>query len=164
MNAQFQCLRCGRCCLVAGEILHVSQSDVDRWRKANRIDILDKLWLNSFLCERCGISWPAWQGENYPECGKHSDKGDYYWLDQRRPRDFFSQQMAGPRCPFLKKTREKDEYSCLIHDNKPEICRNFPQLVENEVTENEIECIEWKCEGYLKWKKRRGNSSKHEHR
>jgi Fe-S-cluster containining protein len=141
----------------------VSQKDVDRWKNENRIDILDKLWLNSFVCEHCNISWPAWQGDNCPMCGKHSDDGIYYWLDQRRPRDFFSQQMASPRCPFLKKTRGKDEYSCLIHETKPEICRGFPQLDENEVTGNEEECIEWGCKGYSKWKKKREKGSKHEY-
>jgi Fe-S-cluster containining protein len=154
MNNAFDCVRCGRCCLYAGPILHIEQVDVDRWCKEGRQDILSKLFQSHFICEDCEEEWPSHAGNKCPSCGNRSDVGSYYWLDSRAPLHPLAQLMASPRCPFLKKVRKKDEYFCKIHDTKPEICMDFPDLDPKVVTNNEEECIEWGCKGYLKWKEK----------
>jgi Fe-S-cluster containining protein len=152
MNIQFSCLRCGRCCKVAGEVLHITQNDVDRWEREGRKDILEKLFLVRMSCSNCNIEWPPHVGENCPECGKVSKSGVYYWLDPRMPKNWLAQLMGSPKCPFLKKIWNKDEYLCGINETKPEICREFPVLDSKEKTKNEAECISWGCEGYFRWK------------
>jgi Fe-S-cluster containining protein len=154
MKNEFRCLRCGRCWIEAGPTLHVAQNDVERWKAERRKDILSKLWLNQLVCRECDIEWPPWEGKKCPECGKHPTDAVYYWLDPRSPMTVFSQLLANPRCPFLRKVRKKDEYLCIIHETKPDICRDFPELEESKVTDNEEECIEWGCKGYRAWKKK----------
>ena len=66
--------------------------------------------------------------------------------------NYLAQLLGAPRCPFLRKVG-KGKYLCGIHKTKPRICQEFPELNESEVTKNEEECIDWKCKGYMKWKK-----------
>jgi hypothetical protein len=42
--------------LEAGPTLHISQSDVERWKAEVRKDILQKVFLNQLVCEHCNIS------------------------------------------------------------------------------------------------------------
>jgi Fe-S-cluster containining protein len=154
MNAQFECLRCGRCCKTAGDVLHITQKDVDRWKTEGRNDILSKLFLVRLACTRCNVEWPPHTGGKCPQCGGSSVDGVYYWLDLKMPKNWFAQLMGSPRCPFLKKIRNKSEYSCRINETKPEICREFPALDPKAKTKNEEECINWECRGYLKWKRK----------
>lgn len=154
LSKEFECLRCGRCCLSAGPVLHVEQVDVERWKKQGRSDILSKLFLDQLGCEECGIEWPPWHGNKCWKCGREGKPAVYYWIDERQPMTVFAQLLADPICPFLQKVRKKDEYLCKINDTKPEICREFPELKPDEVTKNEEECIEWGCRGYLKWKQK----------
>jgi Fe-S-cluster containining protein len=58
------------------------------------------------------------------------------------------------KMPLSEENKRKSEYSCSIHETKPEICRDFPELDRKKVTGNEEECIEWNCKGYQEWKKK----------
>jgi|GEM_PF-3454079 Fe-S-cluster containining protein len=55
--------------------------------------------------------------------------------------DYFNAERAfSVRCPFLRKVRGKEEYTCLIHDVKPLKCREFP--ADRETAKNH------ECPGY----------------
>lgn len=149
---QFECLRCGHCCLAAGSTLYIDQEDLNKWIKEKRKDILSLLYKTNFICDDCGVEWNPRDGNKCPDCKKKAENARYYWIDKNQPLNLFAQLMADPRCPFLKKVRNKDEYLCKIHETKPATCRGFPELDKKEVTQNEEECISWGCKGYPKWK------------
>ena len=151
---EFQCLRCGHCCLEAGPVLNIEQKDVDRWIREGRQDILDKLWLMRYECRHCRIEFAAHFGNQCPSCKRVSRTGIYYWLDEKYASNFLAQTLGNPRCPFLRKIPRKKEYVCRIQETKPDDCREFPDLKANRVTKNEKECIEWDCKGYQEWSKR----------
>lgn len=149
----FECLRCGSCCRVAGEALHITQSDVERWLVEGRDDILDEVFPVRVFCKECNVQWPSPAGENCPKCGQRGEP-IWYWIDHGRGQSYMGQLLGAPRCPFLRKIRKKEEYSCLIHETRPEVCREFPKLDSDKVTKNEEECVEWRCKGYLDWKEK----------
>jgi len=147
----FQCLQCGHCCLAAGDTLYITEKDVIRWEKQHRKDILGRLFLVRFHCDKCGNEWPSYAKNECSDCGIPGS-GIFYWIDESMPLNFLAQLMGAPQCPFLEKVG-RGKYSCKIHETKPEICKEFPELNESEVTKNEEERIDWKCKGYMKWKK-----------
>jgi len=148
----FQCKRCGNCCKKAGSVLHITQNDYERWVEEDRWDIISKIVPVSYCCENCNISWGLPFGDTCRRCDMPG-KLLFYWIDPKYQFNYFAQLMGNPKCPFLRKVRNKPQYTCRIHDTKPEICRDFPFLEVSSVTGNEEECIEWDCEGYKEWEK-----------
>jgi Fe-S-cluster containining protein len=148
---EFKCLHCGQCCKNAGSTLRIEQVDIERWEREGRNDIISKVFLTSLRCTACNIEWGALCGNTCPECGQVG-VGIFYWIDPEEPKDYFSQLMADPKCPFLRKMRNVNEYTCMINETKPIICKEFPDLDKNQTTKNENECIEWECKGYLRWR------------
>lgn len=93
------CTRCGWCC--ENSTIAVSQSDILRWQREHRTDILRE------------ISMIA----NYPQEGR---AGFYVGQTTHNPKQ---------PCPFLQ--REEGLAACGINDTKPRICVDFPESKPN---------------------------------
>ncbi|MCP4745119.1 MAG: YkgJ family cysteine cluster protein [Desulfobacteraceae bacterium] len=94
----YHCRQCGRCCNTLDYHKEVSEKDVERWRRAQRFDIL------RFV----GITH------------RKDNTLDYrIWIRPGTNRYLKS-------CPFLKKIPHKNKWICGIHDIKPDICRQYP--------------------------------------
>jgi len=105
-----KCKRCGRCCIIEGRILGIEKTDLKRWMTQNRSDILEhlRIWLiNDEKIRGTELKTEQLEQINFTE-GWFSPKG-------RRLN----------KCPFLKKEKNKPEFKCLIHDTKPNRCRDF---------------------------------------
>lgn len=94
----FTCKQCGNCCLnLDGFSTCASEADVRRWEAAGRVDILE--WVDPV---NFGYHW------------------EYdIWINPRTEDDV-------SRCPWLRKVRGENKYTCRIHDVKPDLCRNYP--------------------------------------
>lgn len=99
----FTCQRCGWCC--KNIIICVSYSDIIRWQRQNRVDILSE------------VSWL----HNYPRMGT----GGFYVL----------KTALNPKraCPFL--LEKDGKTSCDIQITKPRACVDAPASLEKEVME-----------------------------
>lgn len=96
------CTRCGWCC--EHSTIAVSQSDILRWNRTKRKDILIQI---SFIA-------------NYPKQG--------------RAGFFITKTTQNPKqpCPFL--LWEDGLAACSINDTKPRICKDFPISKPDERT------------------------------
>jgi len=95
-----KCKRCGWCCETA--TIAVSQSDILRWKRERRTDILREI---AFIV-------------NYPKKG--------------RAGFYIAQTTKNPKQPCLFLLREDGLTSCGINDTKPIVCNNFPTTKPNE--------------------------------
>ncbi|MCF8052905.1 MAG: YkgJ family cysteine cluster protein [Desulfobacterales bacterium] len=94
----FDCIQCGQCCRNIGYPKEAEESDVARWRKAGREDILR--WVGLKRPESNGCVYRIWitPGTNQPAAV----------------------------CPWLEKQPGTHRYRCRIHEVKPDICRQYP--------------------------------------
>lgn len=97
----FSCRRCGHCCLNLVDAYRgcVSDTDLERWRKGGRRDILARI--DSLDLGRGNILHTAWVD---PETGEDVE-----------------------RCPWLSELPQGAGYFCSIETIKPEHCRNYPE-------------------------------------
>ena len=114
-----------------------------------RKEIVKQLFLVHYVCDECHNSWGAINGKKCSKCGKEATDAIYYWIDHNEPLNYFSQTGGYPRCPFLKKVKNKDQYICLIHDTKPSACKKFPFLDPLEEAADEKDCKNFGCAGYF---------------
>lgn len=103
------CKRCGSCCVQVGYV-NPSIEDVERWVWNHRFDILQ-------YCVGWRDDCCLW---NEQELMSYLTDGMNYgmWFDSETGEELLI-------CPFLRKTRGKDTFRCLIHDTKPETCRDY---------------------------------------
>jgi Fe-S-cluster containining protein len=94
----FDCIQCGRCCSNLGYPKEIDESDVARWCRDGRDDIL--CWVGLKKPGKKGFSYRIWitPGTNQPAA----------------------------ICPWLEKQPGTHRYRCRIHEVKPEICRQYP--------------------------------------
>ena len=94
----FTCLQCGKCCRTLDYHNEVTADDVARWKQTGRSDILD--WVGTF---------------------QKNDREAVYriWI---KP----GTRTIAETCPFLQKKPHENRWICLIHDVKPQICRQYP--------------------------------------
>lgn len=108
--ANFQCIRCGRCCGWDGR--HVYSEDIIKWIKQRRYDILSHV-----IC-------PEQSRNKVMSCGNH-----LLYFDQRKPcqkchgGDIIPSN--GGKCPFIAKVRNRPYYRCTIQDSKPRECSEY---------------------------------------
>jgi Fe-S-cluster containining protein len=105
---KFQCTRCGHCCL---ELLDAYCTSVDieqvqRWRKEDRWDILERVEI--MMVDGKELFADIWFS---PTTGEET-----------------------ARCPWLRKLPNKNIYTCRIHETKPLHCRNFPKSKKHALT------------------------------
>ena len=98
------CTQCGRCCTNPSfmKTLPATGDDVKRWRKGGRADILE---------------WCSVLGD---DANPYAD----LWISPRTGDE-------ASRCPFVRKIRGQDRYTCTIYNTRPEVCRAYPISVDN---------------------------------
>ncbi len=94
----FECRQCGRCCRQLDYRFELTETDYRLWQKLGRTDILK--WVAPFRKNGRIVSYAIWVE---PYTRKYA-----------------------PVCPWLKKIPGTDRYECLIHEVKPEVCREYP--------------------------------------
>ena len=106
------CTQCGRCCTNPHFMgtMEASASDIARWRKDDRQDILQYAdvhdWKPGSAGEAMGFAFAD------------------LWMSPRTGNDML-------RCPFVRKVRNQDRYTCTIYDTRPEVCREYPTNVSH---------------------------------
>lgn len=104
------CTQCGRCCTNASFMgsMGATKSDVKRWRKEARSDILQYAYVYDY------------------KDGSIGDRFDFpfadLWINPRSGHEM-------KRCPFVRKVRNQPRYTCLIYDTRPEACREYPHNI-----------------------------------
>jgi Fe-S-cluster containining protein len=94
----FVCRQCGRCCRALDYRNALSGTDVEKWRRAGRTDIL--AWVGVFR--------------------KDTDREAYrMWIDP-------TTRQPVTVCPFLAKSPESNRWFCRIQNVKPSICTEYP--------------------------------------
>ena len=129
-----ECQRCGRCCEIDG--IYATQRDIERWLIQKRYDILQYLY---------GNPWrpPYESGTNKPltlaEAVRNRVEGSPLEREVRyvfeeiaeiydNRTDLWFHPITGEElttCPFLHKPAGRDQYECLIHQTKPEVCESY---------------------------------------
>ncbi len=129
-----ECQRCGRCCEIDG--VYATPKDIKRWLMQRRYDILQYLYGNPWR--------PPYESGNsesptLAEAMKNSVE-DYAF--ERAVKDVFEQiaetydnntdlwfdPITGEElttCPFLHRYPDEEQYNCLIHETKPEVCHGY---------------------------------------
>lgn len=94
----FKCIQCGKCCKYFTDAISPSfyKDEYNKFAKCVKYDIISYL---SYI----GYGINIWDGWFSPRTGEELSK-----------------------CPWLRKLPKKDKYKCLIHDYKPDICKDFP--------------------------------------
>ncbi len=94
----FKCGQCGRCCSQLDYHDTLSEADYRLWQEKGRNDILQ--WIGTTRKNGQVISRNIWM---VPGTRNYTDT-----------------------CPWLRKNKKSHSCECLIHDVKPEICRQYP--------------------------------------
>lgn len=94
----FTCIRCGRCCRTLNYRDGCSVADYLRWQALGRDDIL----------ECVGVVRSAGRVTG---CRIWMDPGTNHYTAV---------------CPWLRRIGGEDRYTCMIHDVRPSICRQYP--------------------------------------
>lgn len=115
MDAQLlmkqKCERCGSCCLQIKDIVNISEEDIRRWVNEFRVDIL----------QYCS----GWNNDCYKILGEETL---VHYLNEDTNMEMWFDPESGDGvylCPFLRKKYGRNEFECMIHDSKPEICRDY---------------------------------------
>ena len=97
------CTQCGKCCKdgMYMNTLQIDGVDVKRWRRQGRTDILARI-------EVMGLT-----------------KADP-WADAW----FTKSGNEVKQCPFVRKIRGTDRYTCTIYDTRPKVCRGYPYGID----------------------------------
>lgn len=152
----FECQRCGKCCLQLGGALSATQSDVERWKEENRWDILAYIdYIECKVCPQCKKGAPPEQ-LYCTNCGnklKREVMAADLWFDPETREEL-------SECPFLTRIADPNKYECSIHETKPKWCRDFPISVSTECENCHLNFVnyfkhttfsEMPLEEYLKW-------------
>lgn len=152
----FECQRCGKCCLQLGGGLSATQSDAERWKEENRQDILAYIdYIECGICPKCNRGVTLDQ-LHCADCGIELERkvlAADLWFDPETREEL-------TECPFLRRIADQNKYECSIHDTKPEWCRGFPIAVSTECEKCHLNFVkyfkdtvfpEMSLEEYLKW-------------
>ena len=95
-----KCLNCGNCCVKStNQLGGASVGDIAIWITNKRFDILE--WVDPVMLSPTEVA-----------------RFDI-WIDPET-------QDEARMCPWLQKNRGKKTYECIIHDVKPQVCKDFP--------------------------------------
>ncbi len=94
----FSCRQCGHCCRFLDYYDQLTEADYKFWRSLNRVDILEKV--RHTRREDNTIAYRVWE-RTVPAASAHS-------------------------CPWLHKIPTRNRWQCLIHDVRPQVCRQYP--------------------------------------
>jgi uncharacterized protein len=110
------CTQCGRCCTNESYMrtLYATSEDVKRWRREKRYDIL------RFVYVLGDIDDPT------------DDPPADLWIDSEARAN---QNPERSRCPFVRKIRNTNRYTCTIYETRPQVCRDYEPWNGNDVCE-----------------------------
>lgn len=128
-----ECQRCGRCCEIDG--VYATPKDIKRWLMQKRYDILQYLYGNPWrppyefrskpptLAEALMNSAEDCSFERvvihvFEQIAETYDNNTDLWFDPIAGEELTT-------CPFLHRFPDKDQYECLIHETKPEVCCSY---------------------------------------
>jgi len=124
----FECRRCGKCCIELWGTISATKEDLARWQKEGRKDILKYVSL---------FTTNGWcRGDRIPSM-----------IDEIIGADFGVSPKTDDdtkKCPFLKRERS-GKFTCLIQETKPSICKTFP--FDGEIKKIRKIAIEMGCRG-----------------
>jgi len=138
-----------------GSELSVSRDEIEHWEKKGYYDILDYVYIfKCKICPSCKTGFPldAEYCHNGNEILEEYIIGGDLWFDPETGKEL-------SECPFLFK-KEDDTYACGIHENKPQRCKDFPQLIATTCEKCELNFVnhfkdemfpDIPLEEYLKW-------------
>ena len=107
---EFKCQRCSKCCKEL-HVVFLTEEEVKKWRR--------------YRVKSNYGEFPAIYFAKVLDIGTA---------------DLFFHPITGEelfRCPFLRKIHRKEKYKCLIHDIKPQVCKDFPFRENGELKNNE---------------------------
>lgn len=143
-KTEFKCLQCGNCCKRYAHEISLTNEDIELWELLGRNDLLFHpfVWLEAKF-----ILPPS-------ELGCFSRR-DIKRILTKAEKEVGIQFLWGNLvhgCIFLR--RKGRIYECLIHDVKPEMCRNFPfdECGEVDFTRDNIMFV---CHGVTEFAKGR---------
>lgn len=99
----FVCRQCGKCCRSLDYRFELTEDDVRMWKKLGRKDILE--WVAEFRRRGRAASYAIWVTPG--------------------TREF------APVCPWLKEIAGTGKWECLIHEVKPDVCRQYPASIKH---------------------------------
>lgn len=97
------CTQCGKCCTDERYMntLQIDGVDVKRWRRQGRWDILAHVAvMGTTKADPWADAWFTKSGDEVK------------------------------RCPFVRKIRGTDRFTCTIYDTRPTVCRGYPYSVD----------------------------------
>ena len=95
---KFRCRQCGLCCRNLDYKGELTDEDYRLWQELGRTDILERVKIIRSKGEIVGYA---------------------IWTDP-------VSGLIADGCPWLRKDSEHNRYTCLIHDVRPRICRQYP--------------------------------------
>lgn len=104
--ANFQCLRCGKCCKHYMPV-KVHSSEIRKWTNRFRRDILEHVW----CFRKRGYCTERVSEDSCVDC-EHSVR-------------YIESKSVDKGCPFLRRVGGKPYYECCIHDLAPETCLGY---------------------------------------
>ncbi|MHA1758490.1 MAG: hypothetical protein ACTSVV_17120 [Promethearchaeota archaeon] len=93
---EWHCIQCGGCCRTYAGTLSASDNDIEKWKGKK---VLSNIGMHKML--------------DFVDF----ELGDLFFHPITKEELF--------NCPFLRKVRKKDKYTCLINDFKPDECINY---------------------------------------
>lgn len=133
-----ECRRCGNCCVKYGCALSATEEDIERWLTEKRYDILQRLAYNPWIYPRTVTDEIPLTLETMIEIENDVGNKSFEKMVRRRFRQIAKEELTDTDlwfdpttgeeeivCPFLRKSRGKEMFECLIHETKPYFCRLF---------------------------------------
>ena len=87
--------------------MQANADDVKRWRRQKRNDILQYAYI--YGPKLSNDSWIPFAD---------------LWISPRTDESM-------RRCPFVRKVRGADRYTCTIYETRPQVCRDYPIYVDH---------------------------------
>ena len=115
-TTEFKCLRCGNCCKRYAHEISLTNEDIELWKFLDRKDLL----FHPFVWLEAKFILPPTERE----CSSRKEIKKILTDAEKETGIRFLWGNLFHGCIFLK--RKGKIFECLIHDVKPEMCRNFP--------------------------------------
>jgi len=113
MSKKHKCEQCGSCCVHLTLGVLIEESDIRRWVREQRADIL----------QYCN----GWNDSSFKFLLQEEENEVVSYFMRPANRDMWIDHGVSEihLCPFLRKKRGKNQFECLIQDTKPMRCQKY---------------------------------------